>query len=110
MPVSLRDPLRDTDVRAENDVGGEEVGMVESICRVCGLSEDDERWAGTDRPQCVICSCCGAESGVDDLDLKSVRAYRTKWIADGSAWFSSEERSADWQLDRQMSELPAAWR
>lgn len=39
--------------------------MVESICRVCGLDEDDERWTGPDGAQYVICSCCGAESGVD---------------------------------------------
>ena len=84
--------------------------MVESICRVCGLDEDDERWTGAVRAQYVICSCCGAESGVDDLDLKSVRDYRSKWIAAGCAWFSPEERPADWQFDRQMSGLPASWR
>jgi hypothetical protein len=84
--------------------------MVESVCRVCGLNKDDARWAGTDRAQYVIASCCGAESGVDDLDLKSVRDYRSRWIAAGCAWFSPEERPADWQLDRQMSGLPAAWR
>ena len=84
--------------------------MVESIYRVSGLNEDDERWTGTDGAQYVICTCCGGESGVDDLDLKSVRYYRSKWIAAGCAWFSPEARPADWQLDRQMSGLPTVWR
>ena len=84
--------------------------MVEGICRVCGLDEDDERWTGPDSAQYVICSCCGAESGVEDLDLKSVRGCRAKWIAAGCLWLSPEERPTDWQLDRQMSGLPAVWR
>lgn len=84
--------------------------MVESICRVCGLDEEDERWTGPAGAQYVICSCCGAESGVDDLNRRSVRDYRSKWIAAGCAWFSPQERPADWQLDRQMRGLPVAWR
>jgi hypothetical protein len=103
-------PLRDTDALAEGDGYGEEVGMVESICRVCGLDEDDERWTGPDGAQYVICSCCGAESGVDDLDLRWVREYRSKWIATGCTWFTPERRPTDWEPDRQMSGLPVAWR
>jgi hypothetical protein len=97
-------------MRLPNDKDGEEAGMVESICRVCGFDEDDERWTRSDGAQYVICSCCGAESGVDDLNLRWVRDYRSKWIAAGCAWFSPEVRPANWQLDRQMSGLPVAWR
>jgi hypothetical protein len=28
--------------------------------------------------QYVICSCCGAEAGVDDLDVAAVWRYRTE--------------------------------
>jgi hypothetical protein len=59
--------------------------MVESICRVCGLDEDDERWTVPDGAQYVICSCCGAESGADDFDLDRVRRYRTTWIDAGAS-------------------------
>jgi hypothetical protein len=103
-------PLRNTHALADDDGDGQEVGMGESICRVCGLDELDERWTEPDGAHYVICSCCGAESGVDDLDLKWVRGYRAKWITAGGAWFSPEQRPAGWRLDRQMRELPAAWR
>ena len=56
----------------------EGVPVVESVCRVCGLDEGGDRWTGRDRAQYVICSCCGAEAGVDDLDVPTVRRYRTK--------------------------------
>ncbi len=84
--------------------------MVESICRVCGLDEGEDRWTGPDGAQYVICSCCGAESGVDDLSQDWVRRYRAKWVNEGAAWFSPKERPVDWKLDRQMSRIPAAWR
>ena len=83
---------------------------MESICRVCGLDEGEGRWTGPDGAQYVICSSCGAESGVDDLDLDWVRRYREKWANEGAAWFSPDERPADWHLDRQMRQVPATWR
>ncbi len=88
----------------------EGVSVVESVCRVCGLDEGEDRWTGRDRAQYVICSCCGAEAGVDDLDVAAVRRYRTDWQNGGAAWFSPEERRANWRLDRQMERVPAAWR
>lgn len=84
--------------------------MVESICRVCGLDEGEDRWTGPDGAQYVICSCCGAESGVDDLSQDRVRRYRAKWMNEGAAWFSPQERPAYWQLDPQLSRIPVAWR
>lgn len=83
--------------------------MVESACRVCGLDEGEDRWTGRDGAQYVICSCCGAEAGVDDLDVAAVRHYRTDWQNEGAAWFSPEERPANWRPDRQMERVPAAW-
>jgi hypothetical protein len=59
--------------------------MVDNICRVCGLDEDDERWKGQDGAQYASCLCCGAESGVDDVDLRWDRDYRSTWIAVGCA-------------------------
>jgi hypothetical protein len=84
--------------------------VVESICRVCGLDEGEERWTGPDGAQYIICSCCGAESGREDLALDWVRRYRTKWIDTGCVWFSPDQRPADWGLDRQISQVPAVWK
>lgn len=84
--------------------------MIESFCRVCGYDEGEDRWTGPDGAQYIICVCCGAESGVDDLDLAWVRRYRAKWIADGSPWFAPEERPVDWSLHRQMGQIPTVWR
>jgi hypothetical protein len=84
--------------------------VAESICKVCGLDEGYDRWRVPDGAQYVICSCCSAESGVDDLDLAWARRYRAKWINEGAAWFSPKERPADWQLDRQMRLILAVWR
>jgi hypothetical protein len=82
---------------------------MESVCRICGLDEGEPRWTGPDGAQYVICSCCGAESGVDDLGRYRVWRYRTKWINEGTAWFAPEKRPADWRLDRQMCQVPATW-
>lgn len=84
-------PFRDTSPSAENFVTTEEVSVVESACRVCGLDEGEDRWTGRDGAQYVICSCCGAEAGVDDVDVAAVRHYRTDWQNEGAAWFSPED-------------------
>ena len=83
--------------------------MVESVCRISGYDEDDERWTGPDGAQYVICPCCGAESGADDIRLDWVREYRWRWIGEGCVWFSPEERPADWDLESQIRQVPAAW-
>jgi hypothetical protein len=83
--------------------------MVENICRVCGLDEGEDRWTGPDGAQYIICPCCGAESGVEDIRLDWVRTYRARWINEGCIWRFPEERPEEWQLDRQISQVPAVW-
>ena len=84
--------------------------MIESTCRVCGYDEGDERWTGPDGAQYVICPCCGAESGVEDIRLAWVRDYRSRWITQGCPWFNKEEQPAGWTVDQQLQAVPDRWR
>lgn len=83
---------------------------MKSVCRVCGYDEGEDRWTGSDGAQYIICSCCGAESGVDDRDLRWVREYRAKWHADGCGWFSADERPEGWRPEWQAANIPPEWR
>src|SRR3712207_424378 len=103
-------PNQDTSPSAENLLTAAGASVVESVCRVCGLHEGEDRWTGRDGAQYVSCSSCGAAAGVDDLDVAAVRRYRTDRQNPGAAWFSPEERPANWRLDSQMEQVPAAWR
>lgn len=83
---------------------------VETLCRVCGFDDGDVRWTGPDGAQYVICSCCGAESGVDDVLLTWVRRDRLRWIRSGRPWWSGEGPPEQWNPDAQLSLVPPAWR
>jgi len=84
--------------------------MIETTCRVCGYDEGDERWTGSDGAQYVICPCCGAESGVEDIRLGWVRDYRSRWMAEGCPWRDRGEQPADWDADQQLRAVPDPWR
>lgn len=82
---------------------------VETVCRVCGFDDGDERWTGPDGAQYVICPCCGAESGVDDVLVRWVRRYRLRWIRAGRPWWSGDA-PASWDPDHQLRLVPPEWR
>ena len=85
--------------------------VIESVCRVCGYDDvGEERWTGPDVAQYVICPCCGAESGVDDYDLRSAREHRGRWVQAGCPWFAADQRPAAWSFDQQAALIPGAWR
>jgi len=74
------------------------------LCRVCGWSLGEPGWAGfDDSPQHIICDCCGAETGVDDITETSALRYRATWLARGAPWWQGTAPpgwSATRQLDR----------
>lgn len=84
-------------------------GSPESICRVCGYDDGDERWTSCGSPNYVICPCCAAESGVDDLTVKIVRKYRAGWTANGRPWFEDAMRPDHWDAEDQLNRLPTEW-
>ena len=65
-------------------------------CRVCGWDLGEPAWNPS--AQYIICPCCGAESGVDDLDERQARRYLVFWVAAGGRWFAREQRPAGWSL------------
>ncbi|MFG2310525.1 hypothetical protein ACGFS9_17900 [Streptomyces sp. NPDC048566] len=83
---------------------------LETVCRTCGLDVDEVRFDASGLPLFVLCECCGGESGCDDGSLDAVRRYRESWVADGAPWFEPAARPSDWQLSRQLANIPARWR
>ena len=81
-----------------------------SLCAVCGYDEEDERWSVHGSPNYVICPCCAAESGVDDLSPADARRYRARWFAAGTPWFLPNERPDDWDLAEQLARVPDPYR
>lgn len=82
----------------------------ESVCRVCGYDDGDERWGVGDIPQYAICDCCGAESGVDDYSRRIARRYRDEWIQRGCVWSTPRERPDEWTFRRQAVQIPEVGR
>ncbi|PJJ61151.1 hypothetical protein [Hymenobacter chitinivorans] len=80
-------------------------------CRVCGLDYDYSPWGPQgDTPDYGTCECCGAQFGVDDYSVASSRSFRQQWLSGGTAWFYPNLKPADWQLESQLSQIPAHYR
>lgn len=79
-------------------------------CPVCGYD-------GLDEPPYIdndvftgsfeICSCCGFQYGVDDLDKGMTHeAYRNQWIKEGAPWFSRLTiKPSNWNLRQQLMSI-----
>ncbi|MFD2117623.1 hypothetical protein ACFSTH_09385 [Paenibacillus yanchengensis] len=77
------------------------------LCPVCGYDELDELpYVNNDvtTGSFEICSCCGFQFGVDDLDNGiSLKKYRDKWVDEGAKWYSdSSPKPKDWNLEKQL--------
>ncbi len=70
--------------------------MTSTHCRVCGWDFGEEPWLDG-APQYLICDCCGAESGVDDLGEQLAVRYLRWWIDRGCVWTSPAARPPDWR-------------
>jgi hypothetical protein len=85
--------------------------VIESHCRVCGYDDvGEERWTARHVAGYVICPCCGAESGVEDIDLRLVRRHRAARVATNCPWFDPDLRPDIWDFDLQAERIPEAWR
>jgi hypothetical protein len=74
---------------------------------VCGLYTDNQPWGEDGNcPTYEICSCCGVEFGNEDYTIESVKNYRGEWINKGSVWFDPEEKPKDWNLEKQLKNVP----
>lgn len=80
-------------------------------CRVCGYDLEEPPW-GPDgaSPSYLICDCCGAEAGLDDIDRAAATHYRDKWLADGARWFDPRARPPDWDVQAQLACVPPEFR
>ncbi|RDV37850.1 hypothetical protein DV096_12105 [Bradymonadaceae bacterium TMQ3] len=54
-----------------------------------------------------ICPCCGTEFGYEDCTLKATRINRARWLEKGAPWFEVEKRPDDWDVNEQLSKIPA---
>lgn len=84
-------------------------GEVGTVCRICGLDVGDVRFDAYGLPLFVICDCCGCEAGYEDCTLAAVRQHRESWVTAGSPWSEPKGRPADWDLGRQLSNVPSEW-
>jgi hypothetical protein len=80
------------------------------VCPVCGYDQLDESpYINNDvtTGSFEICSCCGFQFGVDDLDKGiSHQEYREEWIAGGAIWFSrSTSKPINWNLEAQLRNI-----
>ncbi|NGO47470.1 hypothetical protein [Streptomyces ureilyticus] len=95
----------------QNITGAEDV---EDFCRVCGY--DEERFWENGVPTGAICPCCGAKSGIGGMgeptweELTEIREYRGHWIGNGAQWRSPTLRPKDWDLLKQIANIPPEWR
>ena len=80
------------------------------MCRVCGWDDGDEFYDESGSPTYIICHCCGAESGLDQPDVRSARRYRQQWLDRGAPWFSPSATPPDWSVEVQLQAVPAAYR
>ncbi|MCD9189194.1 MAG: DUF4071 domain-containing protein [Pyrinomonadaceae bacterium] len=81
------------------------------FCRVCGLLQTQLPWgeSGTE-PTFDICDCCGVEFGYEDSSLYGIRKMREKWIQAGGKWFNEKLKPKNWNLERQIENIPLIYR
>jgi len=90
--------------------------VLEQFCRRCGW--DEEIFWEDGRPTGAICDCCGSESGIGDMGarpgtwdgVKGLHDVRGWWIGHGARWTSPGSRPPDWDLLRQLRNIPEPWR
>ncbi len=76
-------------------------------CRVCGFHQLDPPWGEDGKsPTYEICPCCGVEFGYEDYTLESTKEYRRKWLSIDIKWFDIELKPCDWDLEKQMLNIP----
>ncbi|MET9497603.1 hypothetical protein [Streptomyces sp. NPDC006552] len=88
----------------------------EDFCRMCGFDQD--RFWEDGSPTYAICDCCGSESGIGDLGavpgswegVRGLHDFRGWWVGQGAEWSTPSQRPADWDLLRQMRNIPSEWR
>mgnify|MGYP006899960767 FL=1 len=79
-----------------------------NVCPVCGYDGLEEppyaNYSDPSTGSFEICSCCGFQFGVDDLDKGiSHTEYRDQWIKNGAKWYSkSVEKPNNWDLISQL--------
>ena len=78
------------------------------VCRVCGLEYPVPPWG----PELVseFCDCCGVQCSYGDAAPDAARHHREQWLASGAEWFHPEGRPRDWNLERQLTQLPEVFR
>lgn len=80
-------------------------------CRVCGLFIEEPPWGEDgETPTYEICPCCGVEFGNEDYSLESLRTYRNKWFDKHIVWFEDKEKPGNWNLYKQMQNIPDDFR
>ena len=85
--------------------------MTTLFCRICGYEYEEPQWGPDGQcPLYEICPCCGVESGYEDYTPLSAHAYRKVWLTKGTNWFMPKYRPAEWDLLRQMSNIPQEFR
>jgi hypothetical protein len=74
---------------------------------VCGYDKlEDPQYYEDGSPSFTICSCCGYESGYDDLDQgETIESYRENWITKGVRWFDESVKPSDWNVELQLKNI-----
>lgn len=82
------------------------------FCRVCGLDQGDFLpWGESGlNASHAICDCCGTEFGYEDCIVEACRAARERWLQRGADWFSPKERPQDWDMKKQLEQVPERFR
>ncbi|PJN53024.1 hypothetical protein PAEAM_42260 [Paenibacillus sp. GM1FR] len=79
-------------------------------CPVCGYQGLDEPPYVDNNPSAgsfEICSCCGFQFGVDDLDSGTTHEeHRRQWIELGTPWYSKyTPKPSNWNSEIQLLEI-----
>ncbi|MGI5170392.1 hypothetical protein ACQEU3_39185 [Spirillospora sp. CA-253888] len=80
----------------------------EEVCRVCGM--DGEVFWEDGWPTNAICACCGTESDVGNGDVEGIRYLRGYWLGTGAVWDSPSQKPKDWDILKQVANIPPKWR
>ena len=85
----------------------------ETICRICGYDDGSVRWElenGKLYATYLICECCGAESGYYDTIIKAIKSNRENWINKGAQWRYPKFKPTNWDLEKQLDQIPEEYK
>lgn len=79
--------------------------FINRSCHICGLRQLNPPRDENGIPSWEICDCCGAQAGIDDIDINMIRINRVRWLNGGATWVNPQYKPFYWDYKMQLEDI-----